>query len=104
MSTHNPKMSEENARKSNACEDIELTVLKRDLNLSDDTIDQIMRDLDVNRCEKCNIELTEDFSEHKICEECLFAYCMHCVSIIFSDVSCICIDCAMIKSHNVNKN
>jgi hypothetical protein len=74
-------------------EDIELNVL-RGLDLSDDTIDKIMRDIDVCTCEKCGVILSDDFTEHKICEECLYTYCLHCIHIMFGELSCICVDCA----------
>lgn len=81
--------------KSTSPNDIEMDILKR--NLSDDTIDQIlnkvMEEIDVYKCEKCGSILSDDFTDHKICEECLYTYCLHCIHIMFSKVSCICVDC-----------
>lgn len=73
-------------------DDIELTVINTEL--SDETISAIMDDINTSRCEKCGAELSGDFHEQRVCEECCFMYCLHCVNIIFSETSCICKDCA----------
>jgi hypothetical protein len=75
-----------------AMSDIELTTIRGDL--SDETLEQIMTDLNVSRCEKCNRVLAGDFAEHRVCEECLYQYCIHCIKMTLGGVSCICTDCA----------
>jgi hypothetical protein len=52
-----------------------------------------MQDLDVTRCENCDIIVSGDFTNHKICEECLYIYCIRCIHIMFGD-ECVCKDCS----------
>lgn len=73
--------------------DIELKILKK--HLTDTEIDQILQGLDVMTCEKCGVILSDDFAEHKICDECLYSYCINCIHVMVGEISCVCKDCSV---------